>query len=260
MRDRKVEDALRVFPQGHKVSLPDDAFLRCLENLLRRTFSPVRSVKRDLLIILSAGTQVASAASGVMDGAAGSALLTELILQLGMDVEAKRESLKWALVLSLYLAHLPIRSLSNAALCVSLRSSGAPPAVAAVVDATVARLRLPTEVLVLVREFGGEDLWWGRTRAGPLPRARGTLRAYSTSAPPAVHKLLHRVVCYPCTRIAFSTGDVAVAAWADDQPDTLCIRCTSVRPLVALLRRERCREAPRAAAVLRIGGLGDVLL
>lgn len=256
MKSRKVEDALRVFPKDGPP--PDGALLKCLEELLRRTFSPVRSVKRDLVILLSTGAPVAAAANGATDGAAGSALLTELILQLGMDVEAKRETLKHAIILSLYLAHLPIRTLSSAALCVSLRSSGAPPAVAAIVSATVRCIGLPRELLDHVWVYSGDDLWWGRCETHGLPRARGALRAYSTSAVGATQKLLRRVACFPFTRLTFSTGDVAVLGWT--AMETLSVRCTSMHPLVALLRRERRGDAPRSAAVLRFGGLGDVLL
>lgn len=202
---------------------------------------------------------MASAANGATDGAAGSALLTELIMQLGMDVEAKRESLKRALVLSLYLAHIPIRTLSDAALCVSLRSAGPPLGVAKIIDFTYNCIRLPRDILDKVREYTGEDLWWGRCTAAELPRATRGLRAYSTSCSSnSMLKLLHRIACFPTTQINFSTGDVAILSWTNQY--TLNLRCTSMRPLVVLLRRERRKDAPRSAAVLRFGGLGDVLL
>lgn len=259
MKTRKLESAPCCALLKNEPA-PDSTLLVCLESLLRRTFSPVRSVKRDLLILLSAGDPVFAAANGSTDGAAGSALLTELIIQLGIDVEAKRESLKRAIILSLYLAHIPIRTLSDAAMCVSLRSTGAPLAVAGIVERTFMKIKLPTEVLKCVRDFAGEDLWWGRCQASSLPRATRCMRAFSTCCATvgATHKLLNRVVCYPITRLTFSTGDVVMLSWTT--ADTLSIRCTCIRPLVVLLRRERRNDAPRSAAVLRFGGLGDVLL
>lgn len=248
-----------------KASFPevDEALVHSLGDLLKRTFSPVKSVKRDLLILLLADVApafVATAPNGTTDGAAGSALLTELILQLGMDVDANRENLKRALVMGFYSARMPIRQLSDAAHCVSLRSTGAPLVGAAVLEQTFWKIPLPSDILEHIMSFTGTDLWWGRSKALELPRVTPDFRAYSIFCPPGpVRRLLQSVAYFDVTLLSFSTDDLIWIAWAGD---VLNLRCkTSIRPLVVLLRRERrFLTTFRSAAVIRVGGLGDVLL
>lgn len=260
MRKKKT-GKLRV-PEN--LSFEDRELLRRLVRVLRSTFVSVRTAKCEQTILLGHkdGEAVVSDATNLIDGKAGSALLNELRMQLGVDVVLQREQLKRLLVLGLKSIQIPLRSVGlgpRAPLCASLRVCGHEPLEGRLLRLTLARTCLPEVLLERIEELSG-GFWWARRRwDGSLPLPTSKLRAFSADVPVSLSRVLHKVACFPRTAFCFSDGSQVYVEWGPGEQ--LWMRGTSLLPLVTLVRRERnAQRRPGAAEVLWIRGAGDVLV
>jgi hypothetical protein len=262
MRPRQGAQALETLE-------PDErALLLRLVALLRSTFVPVRTAKCEQTIRLAQKEQLAltdavSDATPTRDGAAGSALLNEVRMRLGVDVVPQREHLKRLLVIGLALLRMPVRPVGRgprAPLCASLRVCGRKPPEGVLLVKTLERSgRLPKELVKCLEEMAG-GFWWARRNwDGSLPVPTSRLRAFSADVPSSLVKVFHRVACFPRTEFSFSDGSVVYSEWGPSEQ--LWMRSTSLVPFVALLRCQRqAARRPGAAAVLSVRGAGDVLV
>jgi hypothetical protein len=240
--------------------------------LLRQTFIPMRRrAKHEQTILLSKKSAAVLEANPATDGLAGSALLTELRMRLGLDVAPCKEQLKVLLLQGLCIAKLPLWSLvgrkltlidirNESSVCASLKVSGQPPSIDALLTLTLSRSRLlPSELLIKVQDFAG-NLWWGRKLAvGGLPCLSEQLTGFSAKVPRTLVKSLRSLVCFPCTHFSFSHGSDFFVQW--DGEGELWMRGATVALFITLLRCERsdvCRQGP--AAVFSVRGAGDVLV
>lgn len=239
--------------------------LAVLVRLLRTTFVSVRSAKCEQTIrLVSSESAAVSGATALRDGAAGSALLNEVRMRLGIDVVEKREVLKRLLVMGLRELRMPLKSVGRgprAPLCASLCVSGCEPPSSRL---TVAHLRrgwhaVPPEVVERVLAFAG-GIWWARRRwDGNLPLPSSQIKAFSADVPSKLQPLFKRVACFDRTEFSFSDGSVMYIEWGPS--GQLWMRGTNLYPLVALLRCERQKQTRRtAASVLNVRGVGEVLL
>ena len=208
-------------------------------------------------------SEAVSAAATCHDGAAGSALLNEVRMRLGLDVVAQREHLKRLLVLALRQLRIPVRVVgrgSRAPLCASLRVCCHEPPEEELLRRTL-RLcpHFPSDVATKIEEFAG-GLWWTRRRwDGSLPVPTARLRAFSADVPQPLRKLFRRVACHPRTEFTFSSGAKVYVEWGPG--DQLWMRGTSLVPFLTLVRRERREQRrPGAALVMSVRGSGDVLV
>jgi len=208
-------------------------------------------------------SEAVSDATPLRDGAAGSALLNEVRMRLGLDVVPQRERLKRLLVLGLHLLHMPARPVGGgprAPLCAKLRVCGHEPPEALLLSLTVRRWpAMPLDVARLVEEFAG-GFWWARRRwDGSLPTPTAKMHAFSADVPPKLVKLFRRVASYPRCEFSFSEGSKVYVEWGPS--DQLWMRGTSLGPFVTLARcQRRAQRRPGAATVLSVRGAGDVLV
>lgn len=248
----------------------DQALLQRLMALLRYTFTAVRTANCEQTIRLTqkgpndvAIGDAVSDATPTGDGAAGSALLNEVRMRLGLDVVPQRERLKQLLVLGLRILRMPVRSAGRgprAPLCASLRVCGQEPPEGRMLALTLRSLAcLPLELLIRIEEAAG-GFWWGRRRwDGSLPVPTSRLRAFSADVPSSLVKVFHRVACFPRTEFNFSDGSKVYVEWGPS--NQLWMRGTSLIPFVALVRCQRgSQRRPGAATVLSVRGAGDVLV
>jgi hypothetical protein len=243
--------------------------------MLQHTFTSARTSKCEQTIRLS--TRMSGAVlveSNPRDGAAGSALLTEMRMRLGLDVALQKEHLKVLLVCALCVAKFPLQAIgstsrftflnlnsigSSAHLFAKLRMSGERPSVDALLCLTWGRSNFPVEIIARVQEFAG-GMWWGRDMALGLPCPSEGIFAFSADIPRRLKKHLKTLVCFPCTRFHFSTGIELWAEWAASG-DQLWMRGKTLVPLISLIRCERrglARQGP--AYVIHVRGLGDVFV
>ena len=275
--------------------MPEKALLRTVANdkellsrvvqLFRSTFSPIRTTKRNQTIRLSAraaGTLVE--AHNEWDGAAGSALLTEMRMRLGLRFFRRKEQLKKLIVVGLYLARIPLRAIgsasrvslstltamgSSAQLCACLSSIGSDPPEELPLRLTFARAALPAELLRVISSYCG-GLWWARRALiVQLPPPSGSLQAFSADVPRQLLRASRSLVCFERTVFSFSSGASVFAEWGPHNTlwmrgstahNTLWMRGSTAAAFVTLLRRERSLLTPGPATVLCLRGVGDVLV
>jgi hypothetical protein len=111
-------------------------------------------------------------------------------------------------------------------------------------------IALPIDVINKILLFAG-PLWWSRHKILKLPL--NTKDAFSIT-PGKVKKCLKKIMCFDCTEISIVNGRRIFAEWAHDD-QVLWVRTNSISDLVRLIRCER-RGSP--THIMHIGGFGDV--
>lgn len=253
-------------PRVEEIDPTELGLLQQLIVLLKNTFVSVRTAKCEQTIRLVCNTTTSDAVSDATtsrDGAAGSALLNEVRMRLGLDVVQNRENLKRLLVLGLRQLRMPVRSVGHgprAPLCASLRVCGRDPPEARILTMTLRRWeRIPMDVVERIEKIAG-GLWWARRRwDGCLPPPSSKMLAFSADVPQKLLKLFRRVACHNRCEFTFSSGAKVYVEWGPS--NQLWMRGTNLLPFVTLLRCERqAQRRPGAASVLSVRGAGDVLV
>lgn len=205
---------------------------------------------------------VAALTNPDVDGPAGSALLSELVLacrRFGASLKLPKTVLKLlavAVAVTLGFAE----EISEGSVWLSIAPTRVEPFARRDVSRALETL-FPRDCASLILRFAG-PVWWRRERwLRPLPPLRESLRAYCMTGEP----WLQTVWCFECSLITFAPEDdtaphreVAYGEWSHGH-EHLWIRTTAIDQVVAMLRTERPATAP-SSSVVRISGFGDVFL